>query len=288
MHIRQTKMKKLLVSMVLTALSVVSWGQAQINTKKVKISDFTQKITKVVLTGNTFVDVNFKDEIAARWRISPYEFCTMQEFESLKGSDQYYFLLNTKGQFKDEASPGLMFLTLVKGGEGASKGISSMLEVVSLPYAAAEDPSGREFVFLPAMLEIVQMYTLDSMEKDINAYGGLTNYSKNIARAKDMTIVFAEEDLGGLITPEIREKCFDEGIICTDVNTADTYMVDNAPNTLVSYMVTPTVPESGSYCYKMLIDAENYQLYYFHRHRIGKKLGAGFLPEDIRRITERR
>lgn len=278
-------MKKFLFSMFLAVLSTVSWGQAQINTKKVKISDFTHKITKVVLTGNQFLDVNFQDEIAARWRISPYEFCTSAEFESLKGSDQYYFLLNTKGQFKDEDSPGLMYLTLVKGGEGAAKGLGGMLEVVSLPYAAAEDPSGREFVFLPAMLEIIQTYTLDSMEKDLGAYGGLSNYSKNMPKAKDMTIVFAEDDLSALITPEIRKLYFDDSIICTDESTVDTYMMDNAPNTLVSYTLVPAKPESGSYCYKMLIDTETYQLYYFRKHRIGKKLKAGFLPDDIRNIT---
>ena len=37
-------------------LPLMVWGQAQIDTKKMKISDFTEKITKVVLTGNQFHD----------------------------------------------------------------------------------------------------------------------------------------------------------------------------------------------------------------------------------------
>ena len=48
------------------------------------------------------------------------------------------------------------------------------------------------------------------------------------------------------------------------------------------------LPISGSYCYKMLINAETYEIYYFSRHKISKKFGAGFLPEDIKRINSYR
>ena len=188
-------MKRVIILIISLILPLAAGAQAQINTKKVKISDFTQKITKVVLNGNAFYDTTMKDEIAARWRISPYEFCTLDEFETLKDDDRYYFLMSTFGQFKKETAPGLQFLTLVKGGQGASEGIGEMLEVVSLPFASAEYPSGREFVFLPAFIDIIQNHTLESMEKDISGYGGLGNYSINITKAGDMDIVFSEDDL---------------------------------------------------------------------------------------------
>ena len=60
-------MKRIIVATAALLLSLVTWGQAQIDTKKVKISDFTQKITKVVLTGNMFYDGSLKSEIAAKW-----------------------------------------------------------------------------------------------------------------------------------------------------------------------------------------------------------------------------
>ena len=52
-----------------------------------------------------------------------------------------------------------------------------MLEIVSLPFAAAEEPNGREHVFLRAFLNIIQNFTLDAMEKDgvlKRVYGGVT------------------------------------------------------------------------------------------------------------------
>ena len=282
------KMKRIIILIISMILPLTAGAQAQINTKKMKINDFTQKITKVVLNGNAFYDTVIKDEIAARWRISPYEFCTLEEFETIKKDDNYYFLMSTFGQFKKETAPGLQFLTLVKGGKGAEKGIDGMLEVVSLPFASAEYPSGREFVFLPAFLDIIQDHTLRSMEKDINGYGGLGNYSINIAKSDDMDIVFSEEDLSNLITESILVTIADKGIIVTDEDEADSFILDNAPATLVSYVAAPSEPVVGSYCYKMLIDSETHTLYYFKKHRITKKAGAGFLPEDLERITAHR
>lgn len=281
-------MKRIIILIISMILPLTAGAQAQINTKKMKINDFTQKITKVVLNGNAFYDTAIKDEIAARWRISPYEFCTLKEFETIKKDDNYYFLMSTFGQFRKETAPGLQFLTLVKGGKGAEKGIDGMLEVVSLPFASAEYPSGREFVFLPAFLDIIQDHTLQSMERDLNGYGGLGNYSVNITKSGDMDIVFAEEDLSDLITESIRLSIADKGITVTDEDEADSFILDNAPGTLVSYVAVPSEPVVGSYCYKMLIDSETHTLYYFKKHRITKKAGAGFLPEDLERITAHR
>ena len=269
-------------------MPLMASAQAQINTKKVKISDFTQKVTKVVLSGNDFFDITFQEEITARWRISPYEFCTLEEFEQLKGNENYYFLMTTYGQFRKETAPGLQFLTLVKGGKGADKSIADMLEIVSLPFASAEYPSGRELVFLPAFLDIIQNHTLASMENDYNGYGGLASNNINLGKTDNLEVVLSEDDLSDEVSQEQRMKVIMQGIVITDEDDADQYMIDNVPGTMVSYVAVPSEPVFGSYCYKMLIDAQTHKLYYFKRHRIGKKAGAGFLPEDIDRISASR
>ena len=84
-------MKKFSALAVALLLPFMVWGQAQIDTKKMKICDFTQKVTKIVLTGNPLHDGCLKGDVAAKWNVSPFEFCTMEEYESLKSSDAYYF-----------------------------------------------------------------------------------------------------------------------------------------------------------------------------------------------------
>ena len=274
--------------MILAAaiIPMIAGAQAQIHTKKAKISDFTEKVTKIVLTGNDFFDLSLQDEVKARWRVSPYEFCTWEEFMNDRNSSDYYFLLTTSGQFKKESEPGLDMFSLVKGGTGAT--INSMMEVMFMPLASAEDPSGREFVFLPVLLDIIQAHTLKSMEKDMNGYIGLNGYSTNMSRAGNMQIVFSENDLNGEITREYMDINFDSDILVTDEDSADDYVIENTPNTLVSYVVAPTGGNIGSYCYKMLVNAQTHEIYYFSRHKISKKFGVGFLTEDIKRINSYR
>ena len=279
-------MKKILIILIAAIMPLLAAGQAQITTKKVKISDFTSKITKVVLTGNDFYDAALQEEVKARWRVSPYEFCTFEEFENLRNDSNYYFLLTTNAMFKKESEPGLDVLTLVKGGTGAT--INSMLEIVYLPFASTEEPSGRELVFLPVFLDIIQDHTLNSMDKDISGYMGLSNYTLNLGKAANMTIVFSEDDLSNEINGQFRDLNFDSDMLIMDEDDADEYITGNASNALVSYIVTPTDAQPGSYCYKMLINAQTHELYYFRRHKISKKFGPGFLAEDIKRINSYR
>jgi hypothetical protein len=281
-------MKRILILMTAVLFPMLAGAQAQINTKKIKIADFPEKITKIVLTGNDFYDLMLRDEIAAGWTLSAYEFCTLEEFESLKHSDEYYFLLTVDGQFQKENVPGLSFLTLVKGGQGAGEGISRMLEVVSLPIASAENPSGREFVFMPAFIDIIQDYTTTAMSKDINGYMGLTTSTEDLKSVLNMELLFADSDLAGEVDRAFIDLNFDSDMMVMNVDDIDSVMGAGTPEKLVSFTVAPDEPVSGSYCYKMLIHPESHKLYYFRKHRITKKFGAGFLKEDILRINKQR
>ena len=281
-------MRKVLISITLLLLPLLAGAQAQINTKKVKIADFPEKVTKVVMTGNDFYDILLKEEVAAIWRLSPYEFCTLDEFNRLKHDDSYYFLLTVDGQFRKETEPGISFLTLVKGGKGAGSGIGKMLEVVSVPIASADDPSGREFVFMPVILDMIQKHTEACMNKDLNGLVGLSNSSLNMSKAGNMELIFSEDDLAEEVDRPFRDLNFDSDMIVTDEGSADRYIETNAADKLVSFVVAPSDPQPGSYCYKMLINAQTHELYYFRKHRISAKYGAGFLKEDINRISSSR
>lgn len=281
-------MRKILIILVSALIPMMAGAQAQINTKKVKIADFPQKVTKVVLSGNDFFDLALQEDVAATWRVSPYEFCTLEEFETLKSDENYYFLITTKDRFKRESAPGIQFMSLVKGGAEAEKGIGEMLEVVSMPIASAEDPSGREFAFLQAFLDIIQNHALASIESDAVGYTGLTYHTDNIKDCGDKRIVFAEGDVSTQITKDVKNNYFDKNIHIITEENADRFISNVVPKTLVSIVIAPTGAPTGSYCYKMLVDSETHRLFYFRRHRITKKDGAGFLEEDIKKIASHR
>jgi hypothetical protein len=281
-------MKRILILMTAMLFPIIAGAQAQITTKKIKIADFPEKITKIVLTGNDFYDLALRDEIAAGWTLSPYEFCTLEEFNSLKYNDEYYFLITADGKFKKENEPGFTFLTLIKGGKGASEGINKMLEVVSLPIASAENPSGREFVFMPAFIDIIQDYTIAAMNNDINGYTGLISSTEDLKGTQNMEFVFAECDLAADVDRPFRDLNFDSDMLLSDEDEVDSIMEKGTSNKIVSLVIVPDETPNGSYCYKMLIHPESHKLYYFRKHKISKKYGPGFLQEDIIRINNQR
>lgn len=280
-------MKRFLISVIAVLIPVSMFSQAQITTKKMKLEDFPEKVTKVVLSGNMFIDGSIEDAVKNWWTVSPYEFCSFQEFESLKGKEDYYFLMVVTGQFRKESVPGLAMLSLVKGGKGSDLSLDKMLEVVTVPICSADYPSGREITFMPALIDIVQNHVLASMERDYSAYGGLETNSTRLDAARSKRIVIADTDLSSEVDDAFLEDLPGDRIEIVPEADADALLEAGVSNTLVSYTVSPYDAGPGSYCYKMLIDTQTHSLYYYRKHRISKNAGPGFLPEDISRIARR-
>ncbi len=277
-------MRKKLWLMAVLALfaAVTAAAQATITTKKYKISDFTAKTLKVVLPGSDWMDALLREEVQHSWTLSPYEFCTVAEFDALHASDQFYFLMIVSGRFRKEKAPGIDMLTVLKGGD---EDIDRLLEVVSLPFGPDEDMSGRESIFLGPLLRIAQRRVELAMESDLKGYLGIPSTIVLGRESRHKTILFADSDISIGVTEIDRMKYFDENIRMVDEDEADEAMAGREAMTLVSYVVAPEHPENGSYCYKMLFDALSGELVYFRRHKISSRRPAGFLTEDLKRIV---
>ena len=263
-------------------LTTDALGQAQITTRREKLKDFTSKTTKVVLTGDEVLDEAVKESVAATWTVSPYEFCSNEEFQNLKGNADFYFLMVVKGQFRRESEPGIDMLTLVKGGEGADKSINDMFEVVSFPLRSTEDPSGREFVLLPAFLKIIQDHTISLTDTEMKAYSSLG--AKDSKKLRIKRIFFWSEDFAPQVDEQTKRSLDEDILIKENEDEVDEIFTEGTFNTVVSYVVAPSEPVNGSICYKMLIGSDNHELYYFKKHKITAKSGKGFLSSDIKSI----
>lgn len=263
------------------------FGQAQITTRREKIKDFTSKTTKVVMSGDEILDEALREAVTTSWSLSPYEFCSKDEFNALKTNAGHYFLLVVKGQEKKEYEPGIDLLTLVKGGPEAAKGINEMLEVVSFPLRSAQLPSGRELAVLPAIITVMQDLTKTMTSSEMKAYSSLNSYNKNLGKIKNRQLYIPAED----IAPQVDGKTLgklDQDIFITDEDEVDGILAHGAYNAVVSFVVAPSDPVDGSVCYKMLFTADTQELLYFKKHRIGSRRGRGFLPDDLKEIKKAR
>lgn len=284
-------MRKKAVAFLCAALACLCvWGQGKVSTRKYILNDFSDKITQVVLSGNEVLDSGLRQEIVNYWTLSPYEFCTLAEFEERKAQDLYYFLIPAQSRFKGEEEPGVLFLTLVKGGPDASEGIKEMHEIISLPLMAAMGGSGRELVYLGPIIQAIQEFTQDAMQSEKTAYSMDYWFNRNFSREGKMKQIYlAKDDLSETVSEKDLQRFLDEDIhLCSDQE-ADEVFLKGRYHTLVSYTVAPFLPENkASYCYKMLFDAESRRLFYIHRHKITAKTGVGFAADDLKRLSRSR
>lgn len=282
---------KVLNNLIITllALTLVQplWGQGTVSTRKYRFSDFPDKVTQIVLTGNEMLSDALRQEVVSGWTASAFELCTLAQFEERKTSADYYFLMAAETRYKGEEEAGIVCLSLMKGGPEAEEGIGAMDEVLSLPLCAAAGGSGRELVYLGALLRAMQDFALAAVESERSAYLKERWFNSLYDKqGKMMQLVFAREDLADA---EGVARYLDEDCHVVDAAEADRLYMEFPYNTLVSYSVSPLLPEIGaSYSWQMLFDAATHQLYYVVKHKITPTKGEGFLPEEVKRLAKKR
>ena len=271
----KTKIQKFILMAVAAVLCTTAFGQAIIRTRTDILKDFTLLTTRVVLSGDEILDQVLQEEVASRWRISPFEFCTFSEFENQKNNNGYYFLLTARMK-------GIRYLTLVKGGPG--EGIGDLYEVVSLPLSPAVGASGRELVYLGALLDFMQLFTDRAMQFASKGNKAITSLAHKPGKIAHKQVYLSSEDLSAKVS-DIKSRYFDSDFRDIPEEVADQIFLDNTYNAIVGYTVVPVQPVSGDWQFKMLFDARTNEMVYFRRTRVRDTETAGFDGTDLKRIN---
>lgn len=251
-------MKPRLLHLFLTAAlllaATAARGQGKIYTRKVRLEDFPTRTTKVVITGNSFLELALREEIAVHWRISPFEFCDAGEYDRLRSSNNYYFLNLAREQ-------GIAYLILSKGGlDGEKESLKKPFEVVRMPIACFDEPSGRELVFMGAFLDIIQSFVEEAMISDKVAYGGLSSANGTRLNGKK---IYLDPDAG------------------------DEAYLGREAGALLGVTIAPSQIGFDSICYKMLISADTHELYFYSKGKYRGPRDGRFSESEIRSFTRR-
>ncbi len=258
-----------------------SSAQIQITTRKEKLSDFPMKTTKVVLTGDKSMDECMKVAMKNVWVLSPFEFCSKEEFDSHKSDQDYYFMVLDAKKHKNEKESNTVMITVVKGGTGND--LESMFQVSQFPICAADSINYHRLdAFLPAIVNLIQNHIKRGLYKGFNKIK-----PEALNKAAGKPIFIAENDLSESLKKYVIENLSSRNIIVTDTENADNIFMEGV-NALVSYTFAPYHPTKGSVCYKMLFDARTYELYYYESHVLSGKKGKGFLRKDINKLSRSR
>ena len=129
---------------------------------------------------------------------------------------------------------------------------------------------------MPAFIDIMQNFVMDSINSDMTGYLGLRNYTKNMLRNNGLKVYVSKEDLAADFDPKWEQK----DIFIVDEDDADDIFLEERQNSLVSYCVRPAPGSKKRSCHVFLIDAQTHKLYYYTTHKTSGKDG-GFTSGDM-------
>lgn len=279
-------MKKIIFTALCILLCIGAGAQAKIQTKKYKIADLPDKTMKVVLTGSEILDANLKEYLQNIWSISPYEFCTYTDFESMKQNEGYYFLILTDSQFRNDRQAGIKMFTLYKGTEKASNNVKGLYEVISIPFCSAADNDGKEINFLPLILRSFQMQVQKMMAQEFIVTSMVeAKVDKALGKWQDRVMMTAD-DIAFEVNNSIKAIYRHENIDIVPENEVQDVVDAQKSGYLVAYTVNPPEGSKGSVCFKMLFNAATSELFYISKHTVSVKNPAGFTQSDLKKIIK--
>lgn len=280
-------MKKNIFVLIAFSLSVLVKGQAPFPSAD-EIKQFMTSKTCVVLENNPFSAYNsyIKEAVKSYWKITPYEFIEVTEFNVRRLKPAFSFIVLTETNFeKDKSGSVFNFINLLQG-KNINK-LSEMPEICAVPLSFAGEDDIAYAYKLGIILSFMQEHArIISEYPSITGRKYLKYYNKNVPEVKKKTILVKEEDLVPSINTiqKIKEKYPYEIKIVTEEDIIKA-ISEKAANTLILHKVGPMGEKKKGYCFKMLLGTDDAGMYYYNQHMVDDKNSNGLLPSDLDRLA---
>ncbi len=266
--------------------SVLLSGQAPFPTSE-EIKQFNASKTCVVLEDDPFSSYNIyvKQAVMESWKITPYEFITVKQFNVMRLNPAYSFLVLTQTNFDKDKSHGLYnFINLLQG-KDVNK-LAEMPEICAVPLSFAGVNDMAYSYKLGAIVSFMQKHAQKITEDHSLTLGKyLKYYNKNMPGVKNKTILVEEDDLAPEISTIERIKSIYSGSVKIVEDDEIIKAIENkTPDTVILHKVGPMGERYSGYCFIMLIGTDDAELYYYNLHMVDKANPNGLLPSDLKRL----
>lgn len=279
-------MRILLSSFMLLFPVLILTGQASFPDKD-EIKQFEASKTCVVLEDDPFSSYNIyiKEAVKACWKITPYEFITVKDFNVRRLNPAYSFIVITQTNFDLDRSHGLYnFLNLLQG-KDANK-LSEMPEFCAIPLSFAGVSDLIYSYKLGAIVAFMEKHAQKILEDpSLSLRKYLKYYNKNIPGIKNKTILVEQDDLTSEISTVKKIKKYYSGNVEIVTNDEIIKAIENkTPDTVILHKVGPMGDRDSGYCFIMLIGTDDSELYYYDLHMVDRANPNGLLPDDLKRL----
>lgn len=280
-------MKTTLLVIVMSVSSLLLTGQAPFPGRD-EIKQFISSKTCVVLEDSEFSIYNtyIKRAVGSFWKITPFEFIDVKEFNTRRLKPEYSFIVLTQTNFEKDKSNSLFnYINLLEGKNVNT--IGEMPEICAIPLSFAGEDDFDYGYKLGAILFFMQKHAqMISEDPSLTGRKYLKYYNKYIPEVHTRTILVKKEDLAPEIsTIEKIKEFYPNDIKIVSEDDIVKAIESKAAKTLILHKVGPVGDVSSGYCFKMLIGTDDSKMYYYNQHKIDKSNPNGLLPADLKRLA---
>ena len=281
-------MRTLLLTFGLFFSALFLAGQAPFPNKD-EIRQFDASKTCVVLEDDPFSSYNsiIEESVKEYWKITPYEFITVADFNVRRLNPAYSFIVLTLTNFDKDKSHGLYnFINLLQG-KNVNK-LGEMPEICAIPLSfAGVDDLEYSYKLGPILLFMQKHAQMILKDPSLTLRKYLKYYNKNIPDIKDKTILLEQEDL----TPEIATIEKIKAIYTSNIEIVTKEDIiqeikNKTSNTVILHKVGIKGDRKSGYCFIMLLGINDSEMYYYNLHLIDKANPNGLLPEDLKQLEK--
>ena len=267
-------------------LSIAAMAQNSVPTPS-DYDRFSSSRTLVVLDDNMMSDYNLtiKKAMEKEWTLTKYDFITTKEFEQRRKDPSYSFLLTTTVTYeKDKTRARYTYLSLLMGKEKGK--VTDMPDLISIPLDYASDEDQDYTYKINSFLRFIQNHVqLIKENPKLISKTPLLYYNKNTKSLSGKTLYLIKEELDKDIQTEAAiAKVYQSPVKFVTREDVTKAINERTSNVVFLHKVGPSKAKFNTRCFKMLIGADDSQVYYFDYHNIDKKTPDCLLMKDLKKM----
>lgn len=281
-------MKRCLITLATSVLTLLSSAQNSVPTPE-DYENFNNTRTLVVRDDNLMSDFNLKIKsvMDAEWNETKFDIIDRKEFEAKRQDPSYSFLLTTTVTYeKDKTKARYTYLSLLMGKDKTK--VNTMPDLISIPlaYTSVED---QDYTYkLAAFIRFIKKHVeMIKADPKLISKTPLVYYNKNIKSLANKTLYLIKEDMQkSLQTEAAVKKLYPYKFKFVTQEEVAAAIDKGEKDVVFLHKVGPAIAKYSTRCFKIIMGADDSEIYYFDWHNIDKKSPDRLLESDLKKMSK--
>ena len=282
-------MKTISLIITIVLINVTLFSQQMLPTSK-QVNTFLDSRTYIVQDNNLFGMYNsaISDAAKKHWTVTKYAIINKDDYNKKKHVPTASMIIQTESHFEGQEELGVFTsLSLVLGRSGGN--INTMPDIITLPLAYSDVDYDNYHYKLGLALIFMQNHVQWLKDNpNIEDKALINHYKKTKISTKEKTLYLLKSEMAEDVNTVSKIKEVYSGEVKFASKEEIQEAIDaNNEDILLLHLVAPKRAIKGSVVTKMILSANNAELYYFDYHRVkGKRLPNKFLKSDFERLEK--